>query len=135
MKQNRHAFLSGLTAVLCAAMLLTGCGSEPLPSTEPIQTNMPAETTEPAASCETNFLMMDEGRYEGNTMEEQIDNASQKLVLGSKITRDQIRTETFLDTLSDTPSSAWDVSNGTVGPAGPVLFCPDSCKKRTDGIQ
>ena len=77
-----------------------------------------AEDQDPAPAWETNYLMAGERiPLEGSTMEEQMENAAKHPVLGSKLTRDQIRSVTFLDTLEEIPSSAWDVSavgNGSV---------------------
>ena len=47
---------------------------------------------------------------EGSTMEEQMENAAKHPVLGSKLTRDQIRSVTFLDTLESPGGSG---SNNT----------------------
>lgn len=77
-----------------------------------------AEDQDPAPAWETNYLMTGERiPLEGSTMEEQMENAAKHPVLGSKLTRDQIRSVTFLDSLDEIPSSAWDVSavgNGSV---------------------
>lgn len=106
MRRKSNFIRGALAALIFAGLLMTGCGG-PATITEPPRTTVPAE---PAASWETNFLMMDELEIEGDSTADRIDNAGKRPVLGSKITRDQIRSVTFLDILNDVPTSAWDVS-------------------------
>ena len=119
MKKRR--MIPMLVALVCLIAILAACGSEPEETTLPAastQTSAPTETTEPAVSWETNYLKMDEEvKLVGDTMEDHFVNAGKLKVFGSDIMRNQIKSVTFLDTLADIPSSAWDVSavgNGSV---------------------
>lgn len=70
-----------------------------------------------AAAWEQNYLMSDAIDYESTNITEKTEQASAHPVLGSGLTRNQIRAVYFLDTLEDIPSSSWDVSavqNGSV---------------------
>lgn len=120
----------------CAAILFLGIGigvrlgdgnTEPTVPTETVQLQKPLETTlSPEATVppeiplpleittppevrEANTLCSDE-------IPDDFDSSNYKYpVFGSSYLREQIRSVTFLDTLSDMPSDAWDVSEAGNG--------------------
>ena len=112
-----------LIAVLCLLMLLLpACKSaEQTPTTnaptqaatqEPTQTTTEAtEPTEPVIlNWKTNLLRSDEVSYQSEYFWEWADEAANYPVFGSEYTRAQIRSVTFVNSLSQAPSDAWDVS-------------------------
>ena len=122
-----------LVAVACVVVLALGIGIgsglgggkiDPSESGESVQTQEPVVTTTapPETSVDSelwrnNILRSDEvSDVNGDGFIESPD-AKNSTVLGSNYRRDQICSVTFLDTLSDLPDDAWDVSeagDGTV---------------------
>ena len=121
---GRHPFL---TAVACAAILMLGIwigvrigSSEPTETPEttapPITTAPPETTTTPESTApsepgwEANLLRADPVPYQSDDEWDWDDEAKVFPVFGSGYRREQIASVTFLDTLSDAPEDAWDVT-------------------------
>jgi surface protein len=93
------------------AVALTACAfTERIPSgaTDSLQTTATSALTEP--SWQTNILRSDMIAYQSENNWEWSDEAAQYPVFGSEYTRAQIRSITFVNSLSEAPRDAWDVS-------------------------
>ena len=113
-----------LFAAVCALILClgiwigTGIGkSKPTEPPESEQLQSPPETTTTPESTapsepgwEANLLRADPVPYQSEDKWDWDEEAVVFPVLGSEYRREQIASVTFLDTLSDAPENAWDVS-------------------------
>lgn len=120
----------------CAAILFLGIGigvrlgdgnTEPTVPTETVQLQKPLETTlSPEATVPPEIPLpleittppevRDANTLCSDEIPDDFDSSNYKYpVFGSSYLREQIRSVTFLDTLSDMPSDAWDVSEAGNG--------------------
>lgn len=102
-----------IAAVCCLMMVLTACsggGQGKAPSAPAEAINPPSETTAPAEQLHGSPVLCSDkisDDYDGYP--------SEYPVFGSGYQRQQISSVTFLDTLSEMPADAWDVSEAGNG--------------------
>ena len=108
------ALIAGACALLVGLGIWIGAGfgsSEPTEPPESEQLQSPPETTAPSEpGWEANLLRADPVPYRGVDHWDWKEEAVVFPVFGSEYRREQIASETFLDTLADAPENAWDVS-------------------------
>ena len=119
-KRAPLALFAGVCAlILCLGIWIgTGIGkSKPTAPPESEQLKSPPETTTTPESTapsepgwEANLLRADPVPYQSEDKWDWDEEAVVFPVLGSEYRREQIASVTFLDTLSDAPENAWDVS-------------------------
>ena len=131
-KNDKPALFAGklvflMCLLLCAALFGTACGVIPEETMPETTAESVPETTEESAPETTqeflvtdfvwpaNTLRSDEVPFSHGRRSEWGAEAAAYPVLGSELLREQILSVTFLDTLSDAPDTAGDVSAGSDG--------------------
>ena len=108
------ALIAGACALLVGLGIWIGAGFGSSKTTQPPgseQLQSPPETTAPSEpGWEANLLRADPVPYQSKYAIDWDDEAEVFPVFGSEYRREQIASVTFLDTLSDAPENAWDVS-------------------------